>query len=68
MRFDDLFTQLHDEAGYEEHLVRLVVGSLSTPNKAGCISVRYKNHSVGSRELELQNAGPLLSESSTQKY
>ena len=60
MRFDDLFTQLHDEAGYEEHLVRLVVGSLSTPNKAGCISVRYKNHSVGSRELELTKRGTAL--------
>lgn len=60
MRFDELHARLHDTAGYEEHLVRLVIGSLATPNKAGCISVRYKNHTIGSRELSLTKRGIAL--------
>ena len=60
LTFEELYSQLHELAGYEEHLVRLVVGSLATPNKAGCISIRYKNHSIGSRELSLTKRGMAL--------
>lgn len=60
MRFEDLYEKLHELAGYEDHLVRLVVGSLATPNKAGCIAVRYKNHTIGSRELSLTKRGVAL--------
>lgn len=51
--FQDLHEILRFKLGYEDHLVRLVIGSLSTPNKSGCISVNYPNHSISSRELSL---------------
>jgi hypothetical protein len=60
MSFEDLYAQLSDIAGYEDHLIRLVIGSLATPNKAGCISVRYRNHTIGSRELSLTKRGAAL--------
>lgn len=60
MSFEELHRLLHTAAGYEDHVVRLVVGSLATPNKAGCIAIRYTNHSIGSRHLSLTKRGAAL--------
>ena len=58
--FHDLHALLHSKLGYEDHLIRLVIGSLSTPNKSGCISVSYPNHSINSRELSLTRRAKAL--------
>lgn len=58
--FGELHELLHSKLGYEDHLIRLVVGSLSTPNKSGCVAVAYPNHSINSRELSLTRRAKAL--------
>ena len=58
--FENIHHMLCKQAGYEDHLLRLVIGSLATPNKSGCISVQYRNHTVDSRHLSLTRRGAAL--------
>jgi hypothetical protein len=58
--FQTLHKLLCSQLQYEDHLVRLVIGSLSTPVTNGCISVNYPNHSVNSRELSLTRRAKAL--------
>jgi hypothetical protein len=65
--FESLHKILVHTEGYDDHLVRLAIGSLSTPNTFGCISVRYRNHSIESRLLSLTRRGYMLVDQSASK-
>jgi hypothetical protein len=67
--FGDLHQCLVTNSGYEDHIFRLAIGSLSTPNKFGCISVHYRNHSIESRQLSLTSRGSaLVGETTAKEY
>ncbi len=52
--------RLAKDWGYEEDLVRLVVGSLSTPNNFKCIDVNYNGRQIDERILVVSARGSLL--------
>jgi len=59
IKFSKLYRFLKT-AGYEDHVIRLAVGSLATPNSADCIEIRHESNSIDTRELSLTKRGAVL--------
>jgi len=60
VEFGILRDYLCETCGYEDHLVRLVVGSLCTPHHFKCIDVKYASEELVRRNLKLSTRGNAL--------